>query len=136
MNSRNDHWSIAFPAGSHPSSIIGCHSGFLYYFLSPYPFPASLLITDTLIDIMDSVDVVVLIGLVVAISFFGLFTALRGVKQTSAAQILHGSKFVLLAYSYLKYENYAIYVKTIPTVEILKLDLMISIGLAINCLTN
>ncbi|EJW81866.1 Sodium:solute symporter family protein [Wuchereria bancrofti] len=45
---------------------------------------------------MDSVDVVVLIGLVVAISFFGLFTALRGVKQTSAAQILHGSNVSVL----------------------------------------
>lgn len=47
---------------------------------------------------MDIVDIVVLIGLLVAISFFGLFTALRGAKQTSAAQILHGSKFVFLAY--------------------------------------
>ncbi|OZC10776.1 hypothetical protein X798_02199 [Onchocerca flexuosa] len=40
---------------------------------------------------MDIVDIVVLIGLLVAISFFGLFTALSGTKQTSAAQILHGS---------------------------------------------
>uniref|UniRef100_A0A2K6W6K4 Sodium:solute symporter family protein n=1 Tax=Onchocerca volvulus TaxID=6282 RepID=A0A2K6W6K4_ONCVO len=40
---------------------------------------------------MDIVDIIVLLGLLAAISFFGLFTALRGAKQTSAAQILHGS---------------------------------------------
>ncbi|VDK64682.1 unnamed protein product [Onchocerca ochengi] len=40
---------------------------------------------------MDIVDIIVLLGLLAAISFFGVFTALRGAKQTSAAQILHGS---------------------------------------------
>lgn len=49
-----------------------------------------------LIQTMNVVDIVVLVGLLVAVSVFGLFTALRGTKQTSAAQILHGSKFVLL----------------------------------------
>ncbi|VDK77554.1 unnamed protein product [Litomosoides sigmodontis] len=45
---------------------------------------------------MDVVDTIVLIALLVAISFFGLFTALRGAKQTSAAQILHGSNVSVL----------------------------------------
>ncbi|MCP9266494.1 Guanine nucleotide-binding protein G(I), alpha subunit [Dirofilaria immitis] len=45
---------------------------------------------------MDIVDTVVLIILLVVISFFGLFTALRGTKQTSAAQILHGSNVSIL----------------------------------------
>ncbi|CAG9536969.1 unnamed protein product [Cercopithifilaria johnstoni] len=45
---------------------------------------------------MNAVDVVVLVGLLVAVSFFGLFTTLRGAKQTSAAQILHGSNVSVL----------------------------------------
>ncbi|VBB29471.1 unnamed protein product [Acanthocheilonema viteae] len=45
---------------------------------------------------MDAVDIIVLTTLLVAISCFGLFTALRGAKQTSAAQILHGSNISVL----------------------------------------
>ncbi|VDN30858.1 unnamed protein product [Gongylonema pulchrum] len=41
---------------------------------------------------MDAVDVLVLVGLLAAISFFGLYTALRGSKQATTTQVLHGSK--------------------------------------------
>lgn len=43
---------------------------------------------------MDIVDVVVLVVLLASISFFGLYTSLRGSKQTTATQVLHGSKLV------------------------------------------
>lgn len=41
---------------------------------------------------MELVDFIVLIGLLAAISIYGLYTAMRRPKKSSANEILHGSK--------------------------------------------
>ncbi|VDM36641.1 unnamed protein product [Toxocara canis] len=46
---------------------------------------------------MDIIDIVVLVGLMAVISFYGLYKSFKGAKQSSADEVLHGSNVSILS---------------------------------------